>query len=398
MTDQLAKTEMVVLQGTPFCNMNCSYCDLSAESRAQRTRMPPGMIERVFRDIFANGWYAPKLSVVWHSGEPLTLPPDYYQQAIDLILRLRDELAPGQVTLEFDFQTNAVLISDAWIAFFKAHKHHMRLGISCDGPDSLHDAFRVNLGGRATHKKVSQAMQALSDKDIPFKVIAVVTDRTLEDPDGFFDFFAERSEQLSGFHFNILADAALAGQEGLTYSRADRDRYYDFYRHLLLRARTHTEAGGALRIQNFTQALARIIDPDADPVAQASRPLRTLNVDALGFVTTFYAGLERTAFAEYYEDINGLALGNIMRSSLQQMIETRKFRAMVADFTRSQTGCRAACDYYNTCSGGFELSQLAEHQRPDGGETTECAIIVKTLVDAILDDVSDQARSRLGVA
>ena len=127
----LAPTEMVVLQGTPYCNLNCSYCDLSAESRKQRHIMSLNTIERVFSDVFTQAVHARELSVVWHSGEPLTLSPDYYQQAIDLIYRLRDKHATKEVDLTFDFQTNAVLISDQWVRFFKSNEDFVRLGVSC---------------------------------------------------------------------------------------------------------------------------------------------------------------------------------------------------------------------------------------------------------------------------
>lgn len=389
---KLDPIEMVVLQGTPYCNLNCSYCDLSVASRKQRTQMQPHIIDSVFRNIFEDRLYGSKISVVWHSGEPLTLSPDYYQSAIDLIIALRDELAAKDVELEFDFQTNGVLISDAWVAFFKANQHHMRLGISCDGPAELHDAYRKNLGGRATHAKVLSGMRRLSDNDIAFKIIAVVTDKTLNDPDGFFDFFLDWSDSLNGFHFNILADGALAAQQGLTYTRDDKDRYYDFYRHLLSRARAVVEAGGAFRVQNFTQALARVLEQSTDAVAQASRPLRTLNVDAQGFITTFYAGLEKSAFAGQYGDGDGLALGNISQTPLSTMIQSAKFKRILADFESSQAQCRESCHYYGLCSGGFELSKLSEHQRFDGGETAECVIIVKTLADAILDDIAQTAQ------
>ncbi|HGG05936.1 MAG TPA: radical SAM protein [Aliiroseovarius sp.] len=384
--------EMIVLQGTPFCNLNCSYCDLSVTSRKQRTQMSMDMIERVFQSVFNDRLYAPKISVVWHSGEPLTLSCEYYQAAIDRIIALRDALVPGEVELEFDFQTNAVLISDDWVKFFKAHQHHMRLGVSCDGPAELHDAFRNNWGGKPTHAKVVSGMQKLADSGIPFKIIAVVTDNTLRNPDGFFDFFLNWSDSLSGFHFNILADATLASRQGLTYSRADRDRYYRFYRHLLKRAREVVEAGMDFHIQNFTHALGRILDDTTDQVVESSRPLRTINVDAQGYVTTFYAGLEKSAFAGHYGDGAGLSLGNINEASLLQMAQSKKFGRILADFERSQAQCREDCDYYGLCSGGFELSKLNEHTDFEGGETAECVIIVKTLADAVLDDISAAAQ------
>ena len=393
MTVEFAKTEMVVLQGTPFCNLNCLYCDLSAASRKRRTEMPLEMVDKVFSEIFNGGYAAEKLSVVWHSGEPLVLAPEYYQAAIDRIVALRDDHAPD-VELEFDFQTNAVLISDAWIDFFTTNQRHLHLGVSCDGPAAIHDAYRTNWGGKPTHAKVLAGMTRLRDSGIPFKIISVVADATLQDPDGFFDFILDWQDSLSGFHFNILADGSLADAPGLTYGRSDRDRYYRFYRHLLRRARDHARVRSGFHVQNFAQALARILSARSDAVSQSSRPLRTLNVDAEGHVTTFYAGLERSAFADHYGDGQGLALGNILTTPLSRMVAGSKLRQIQSDFRRSQAGCQETCDYFGLCPGGFELTQLGAHGDFAGGETAECMIIVKTLADAVLDDIAETTRTR----
>jgi len=371
----LALTEMVVLQGTPYCNLNCSYCDLSAASRKQRHTMSLSTIERVFSDVFAHVMHASTLSVVWHSGEPLTLSPDYYQQAIDLIYRLRNNYATSDVELTFDFQTNGVLISEPWIRFFKANKDVVRIGVSCDGPAHIHDAYRTNWGGKTTHDKVLLGMSKLRDNHIEFKVIAVVSDVTMQDPDGFFDFFVDWFDSLSGFHFNILADGSSAANPKLNYNRSDSTAYYRFYRHLLHRTRELASSGFAF--QNFTQAIDRLQEDTVSQVEQASQPARTINVDAEGTVTTFYAGLDRSTFPEQYGDGLGLSLGNINRQ-------------IQSDFKACQNGCNKHCAYFKLCPGGFELSQLSEQGSFYGGETKECKIIVKTLIDAVLDDINEQ--------
>jgi len=343
--------------------------------------MPFELLEKVFTELFQSGRCADELSVVWHSGEPLTIPPDYYRKAIDLILK---------INVVFDFQTNAVLIKDDWISFFKDYADVVKLGVSCDGPAHIHDSYRLNWGGKPTFSKVLAGMELLAQNGIRFKVIAVVTEATLAAPDDFFDFFCDRKAMLSGFHFNILADGALSDDPELTYSRDDRNRYYDFYRHILRRANNVTGDKKEFSIQNFTQALSRILsNSSVDSLAEASLPIRTLNVDAHGEITTFYAGLERSAHRDLYDDGNGLGLGNINVKSLENMFQSEKLKIMLNDFQLSQTKCRQNCNYYGVCSGGFELAKVTEHKTFDATETAECSIIVKTLVDALLDDISE---------
>lgn len=386
-----APIELVVLQGTPFCNLNCTYCDLSAVSRRQKHRMPVETVERVFREIFGSGLgLAPEVTVIWHSGEPLTLDPAYYDACIDRILAMA---ANSPVTVRFDIQTNAVMIDDAWCDFFARHAAHLRVGVSCDGPAAIHDAFRVNWAARASHARTVRGMDALARRGIRYKAIAVVTERTLADPDAFFDFFARRQNEVRGFHFNILAEGGGADSD-LRYTAEDRDRYYRFYRRLLDLCREYSSEDGEFTIENFTQGLARILAGQSTHAEASTAPFKSLNVDARGNVTTFYAGLAVETEADRYGDGRGLGLGNIHETGLADMARSPKLARMRADFAASRAACEAACPYHAVCPGGFELTKLTRHGHFDADETPECVVHVKALTDALLDDVNEHLAAR----
>lgn len=387
------RIDLVVLQGTPFCNLDCAYCDLSRESRRMRIKMAPELIERSFQEIFESPFLDEFLTVIWHSGEPLTLPIDYYEDAIARILEIRASCGRLDVDVRFDIQTNGVLIDEKWCAFFVRHASHLDLGISCDGPAEMHDAFRRNWGGRASHDAVVRALDLLAEHGIAPKVIAVVTDRTLVDPDAFFEFFWERRTGLRGFHFNVLADGGASLNPALGYSTDDRERYRSFYERLLYLAKSRAGEGSAFEIGNLTLGLRRILfggGERADGSAtQATAPLQSLNIDANGVLTSFYAGLAPDAFPDRYE--GGMALGNIRETTLREIARSPKLAAIARDFDRSRAACATLCQYFGACPGGFELTKLARHGHFDGSETPECAVHVKALTDALLDNLEAHA-------
>src|SRR5205809_860381 len=72
-------TELLVLQPTPFCNINCTYCYLPA--RTDRRRMSAAVLDATFRGVLQSRFVRNELTVVWHAGEPLALPPDWYEAA-----------------------------------------------------------------------------------------------------------------------------------------------------------------------------------------------------------------------------------------------------------------------------------------------------------------------------
>src|SRR5437764_1060228 len=61
--------ELLVIQPTPFCNINCDYCYLP--NRNSTKRMPVSLLVRVIEKVFASGLVRDKLGLVWHAGEPL---------------------------------------------------------------------------------------------------------------------------------------------------------------------------------------------------------------------------------------------------------------------------------------------------------------------------------------
>ena len=65
-----------------------------------------------------------------------------------------------------------MLLNDEWYAFLRKNK--FLVGLSIDGPQELHDRFRVNKGGAPTFDKVFAAGLQLQKHGIPFNTLTVV--------------------------------------------------------------------------------------------------------------------------------------------------------------------------------------------------------------------------------
>ena len=75
--------ELLVLQPTPFCNLDCAYCYLP--DRDSKRRMSDATLNRVFQFVFSSGIVEQGFTVVWHAGEPMVLPVAYYERAIEIV-------------------------------------------------------------------------------------------------------------------------------------------------------------------------------------------------------------------------------------------------------------------------------------------------------------------------
>ena len=118
------RVELLVVQPTPFCNIDCRYCYL--QDRNSKAVVAPQTLVNLFSQAFASGWVQDCLTVVWHAGEPMVLPIGFYRNAFRMI----DRLKPAGLSVAHSFQTNGTLIDEAWCAFFAEER--VDVGVSVD--------------------------------------------------------------------------------------------------------------------------------------------------------------------------------------------------------------------------------------------------------------------------
>lgn len=180
--------EILILQPTPFCNINCDYCYLP--NRNDTHRMSVETIKAAIQTVFDAGLIKEQLSVVWHAGEPLILPVAYYELAFAAV----HDLVKESCEISHSFQTNGTLINDEWCKLFQ--RPPVRIGLSIDGPEFLHDRHRKTRSGRGTHAQIMRGVQCLREHEIPFHVIAVISEDSLNHADAIFEFFVEQASTI----------------------------------------------------------------------------------------------------------------------------------------------------------------------------------------------------------
>jgi uncharacterized protein len=87
-----------------------------------------------------------------------------------------------------------VLLDDAWGEFLV--RHGFLVGLSVDGPRALHDAYRVDNGGRPTWSCVKQGLRVLKRHRVQFNTLTVVHRRNYRHPAEVYEFLRDEG---SGF-------------------------------------------------------------------------------------------------------------------------------------------------------------------------------------------------------
>ena len=152
------------------CNLDCTYCFfLSKEALYpnEKSRMSERTLETYIRQLL-EAHRTPTVTIAWQGGEPTLMGLDFFRKSVKLALQHRHA---GQ-ELEFTFQTNGVLLDDAWCAFFK--EHNFLVGLSVDGPQEIHDTYRLNKAGQGTFKQVMRGWEHLRRHEVDFNILCTV--------------------------------------------------------------------------------------------------------------------------------------------------------------------------------------------------------------------------------
>jgi uncharacterized protein len=363
------RIELLVIQPTPFCNIDCRYCYLP--DRNSKAVIAPATLTNLFSQIFESGWVRDCLSVVWHAGEPLVLPSAFYRDAFRMI----DRLKPGELTVAHSFQTNGTLIDEAWCNFFA--EEHVNIGVSIDGPQRFHDRSRLTRSGRGTFEKTIAGLRLLRRHAVPFHVISVLSMDSMLAPREMFDFYVE--EGVQQVCFNVEESEG----DHVSESFGNKDVEVAYYRFLSEFWRLAASAPGKITfIREIEHAIRQVIRPEGVPFSnQLVEPFAIISMDWAGNISTFSPELLGLKNAEYGDFL----LGNINRDALVDLPRRAGFLKMLSDIQAGVAMCRERCEYFSVCGGGEPVNKLAENGTFASAETTYCRLTKMRGTDIVLD-------------
>jgi uncharacterized protein len=380
------KTRLLILQPTPFCNIDCDYCYLP--NRASTARMSLATIQLAAQRLIDDGLVGPNLTVVWHAGEPLALPPAYYDEAIAAL----QERLGGHAVLTYSIQTNATLIDDRWCTLFKTRD--IRVGVSVDGPAALHDAHRRTRSGKGTHDRVLRGMRCLQEQGIPFHVIAVVTPATFAQAAAFVDFFEAEAVHEIGCNFDeaegMHQASSLVGHE---------PSHAAFMSYLLERS---TAACSPIRIRELTTAYQLIAAPLPRytwngrewPDNSQVLPFALVNVAHDGDFSTFSPELLGQPSLEF----DSFTFGNLAETGYLTAGRSERFQRVWSAIVSGIAQCESTCTHFGFCGGGAPANKLYENGSLASAETLYCRAMIKRPFDIVLAQLESARRQEPSTA
>jgi len=171
-----------------LCNLDCVYCYYLKKKhlypKGYSFRMPEDILEEYIKQHIQTS-PDPEVRFSWHGGEPTILGLNYFHRIVEL---QRKYQSPQQHILN-GVQTNGILLNEEWCRFFAAED--FSVGLSLDGPQELHDSFRLTKDGKPTHKDVMRGYKLLRKHQISCDILCVVNAKNAQFPTQVYRFFKQ---------------------------------------------------------------------------------------------------------------------------------------------------------------------------------------------------------------
>ena len=179
-----------------ICNLDCHYCYYLKKEHlypdGESFRMPDDILEEyIVQHIDASP--DPVISFSWHGGEPTVLGLDYFRK----IVALQRKHQPSNRRITNGIQTNGTLLDEDWVRFLAAEG--FAVGLSLDGPQEIHDRYRVTKDHKPTYEQTMRGYRLLQQHRIYCDILCVVNAHNVRYPTEVYRFFKQIKAQYVSF-------------------------------------------------------------------------------------------------------------------------------------------------------------------------------------------------------
>jgi len=371
--------DLLIIQPTPFCNINCSYCYL--KDRSNTSRISVQTIEQICDSAINDNLVGDSITVVWHAGEPLVVPPPYFRELVEAVNRKFHQ----KIKVDHSIQTNGTLITQEWCDLIK--EFDIKIGVSIDGPAFIHDKNRRTRSNKGTFDKVLEGISLLKENDIKYHGIAVVSEYSLDYADELFSFFHD-----NGFYHLGLNIEEMEGVN-LTSSVFGNDLYEKaqlFYKRLF---QLYIESDSRMLIREFDSALnsmlrfPEILDiTKIQTKSHQNTPFAIITVDYLGNFSTFSPELIGQDAPQHDDFI----FGNVYKDSFKKALAGKTLKKISKEIKLGIDKCRKECEFFNVCGGGAPANKFYENKSFNSAETNYCKYNLKIPSSIVLEYLEEK--------
>ncbi len=173
------------------CNLRCKYCYYLPKLSCYNGIISDTLLEKYISQ-YINAQTKAEIEFVWHGGEPLLLPLEFYKKCISL----QKKHGAGRI-IHNVLQTNGTLLTKELCKFFADNK--WLIGVSIDGTENQHDTYRVYNNGKGSFTDVINGINLLNLYKVDWNIMSVIHKANVTEPNEYYSFIKSLGSQYIQF-------------------------------------------------------------------------------------------------------------------------------------------------------------------------------------------------------
>jgi len=343
---------LLIKPSGPDCNLDCTYCfylekaDLFPTDKVHRMSLKT--LEELTKQAMEQS--PPQISFGWQGGEPTLMGLSFFKKAVEF----QAKYGAGKIVGN-GFQTNGILISKGWANFFI--QYNFLVGLSLDGPQHIHDHYRIKKNGKGSWQKVYNNAKLLLDSGVETNALIVVNDYSVNFPEEIYSFHKELGLNYMQFIPCVETDSANQN-EAAPYS-VSAEKYGEFLNKVFDLWHADIKDGVATTsVRYFDSVFHNYVGLEAPECTLAQVCGSYLTVEHNGDVYS----------CDFFVE-NDWKLGNVMTHRLNEMLNSPRqetFGNLKAELPEE---CNT-CEWLKKCWGGCTKDRIRDPQ--DNGSNHFC--------------------------
>jgi len=330
-----------------LCNLNCKYCfyspkkDLYQDSEMQ---MSDEVLEE-YTSQYIDAIKIPEVTFAWQGGEPTLMGLEFFKKAI----KFQEICKKPGMQIYNTIQTNGTLLDDEWCEFLR--ENNFLVGISIDGPQNLHDAYRKDKKGNPSFDQVMRGLKLLQKHEVEFNILSTVNRINADYPLEVYNFFKDVGAKHIQFIPIVEQENINSNGKIIVSDESVLPNQYGKFLSTIFDEWVKKDVG-KVYVQIFDAALASWVDYPPSVCVFALNCGTALVIEHNGDIYS----------CDHFVDPEHL-LGNIMENSLEEMVisaEQLQFGQDKIDNLPEQCiqcslnfACHGACPKHRFCNDSY---------------------------------------------
>lgn len=166
-----ASFPLLIKPASYSCNLRCAHCFYAPVMTPLPQKQGQRMSEETLTTLIKSYLGTPlkRHVFIWQGGEPTLMGEDFFER----VIFLQNKYKKIDGIIENCLQTNGTLISKNFSKFLA--KNDFLVGLSIDGPEAMHDFYRVYADKKGSYARVMRCFETMNQHGVKINSLTLLS-------------------------------------------------------------------------------------------------------------------------------------------------------------------------------------------------------------------------------